>query len=508
MHNLLVPYREDIATLFPNAPRQGDDLVIPHDLPETTILRRLGIETPAPVLSQYTYTGTRPPFDVQKITVEMLTMNARAYVLSSMGTGKTSCPLWAFDYLRSRGHAKRMLIVAPLSSLHFTWMREIFEIQVPIRAVVLHGNKATRLKRLAGDHDAYIINHDGIETIFDELMKRTDIDTLVIDELAVYRNGNPRTKLMKKLATRFKWVWGMTGSPRPRAPTDVWNQANIVTPNTIPKYFGRFREQTMVRINNFKWMPKKDADDRVYEVLQPSVRFSLEDVREIPGYISRRIDVDLGAKQKHIYETIRKSGLALVDPSVAGSDTISAVNAGVLLNKLLQISLGYVYSDTKGIVTLDNKARIQALLDIIVGTDGQLLVFAPFKHALAGIHAAITHANFDCSPIVSGDTSLKDRGVIFTDFQRHNKYKVLLAHPQCLAHSITLTAASTAIWFGPITSAEIYNQANHRIRRTGQSQKQQFLHLQGTTVEKKLYGLLQGHLNAQDRLLSLFEDEY
>lgn len=74
-----------------------------------------------------------------------------------------------------------------------------------------------------------------------------------------------------------------------------------------------------------------------------------------------------------------------------------------------------------------------------------------------------------------------------------------------MAHGITLTAADTVIWFGPVTSLEIYDQANHRIRRVGQKHKQLFLHLQSTPVEKKIYKLLANKQRVQDQLLGLFE---
>jgi SNF2 family DNA or RNA helicase len=500
--SLLIPFHQAVKNLFPDAPIDaGNHLVLPHDLACTTILRRMGMQVPAPILTQYTFTGNRKPFDVQKITCELLSMNKRAYVLSGMGVGKTACPLWTFDYLRRTGHAKRMLIVAPLSTLEFVWLAEMLQVASPYSAVVLHGSRKKRFKLLAEEHDFYIINHDGVEIIEDELKKRPDINMCTIDELATFRNNNDRTKCMKRVASRMEWVWGMTGSPTPQQPTDVWNQANIVTPATIPKHFTRFREEVMYKINNFKWVPRPNAAERAYEVLQPSVRFTLEDVGELPGYISRRIDVGLGPKQHLVYETIRKNALAILN----GGETLSATNKGVLLNKLLQIALGYVYTDTKGVVVLDNTRRIQTVLDIIEASENPLLVFCSYKHALKGFYDAITHAGWDAAQ-VSGDTPFGRRSEIFADFQS-GRYKCLVAHPQCLAHGLTLTVADTIVWTGPIASLEIYDQANARIRRTGQTRKQQFLHIQGSPAEVKLYSLLVGKQDIQNRLLSLFEED-
>ena len=128
----------------------------------------------------------------------------------------------------------------------------------------------------------------------------------------------------------------------------------------------------------------------------------------------------------------------------------------------------------------------------------------PFKHALAGISDALDKAGIS-NMHMSGDTPFKERDVIFQAFQFAREPKVLVAHPQCLAHGITLTAADTVVWFAPITSAEIYAQANARIRRVGQQHKQLFLHLQATPVEKRVYGMLTNKIDGQDDLMKMLE---
>jgi SNF2 family DNA or RNA helicase len=172
--------------------------------------------------------------------------------------------------------------------------------------------------------------------------------------------------------------------------------------------------------------------------------------------------------------------------------------------KLLQVSTGWVYKSDGTTATLDNSNRIDALMDAIASTDRKVLVFVPFKHALAGVSEALTNDKIEHC-VVSGDTPAGQRATLFNLFQNTGKYKVLAAHPQCLAHGITLTAADTCIWFAPITSLEIYDQANHRIRRVGQTHKQQIIHLQATPVEKKIYTMLRGKQKVQDMMLSLFE---
>lgn len=481
-------------------------LFLPHQPLESFMLRRLGYNVPSPILTSYEWPHpiNEPPFNAQRQTCAMLTMNNRAYVLNGMGTGKTRAILWAWDYLRSNNLAQKLLVVAPLSTLKFTWAREIFDTLPHRKCAVLHGTKKKRLQLLADpDTEIFIINPDGFRLLHSDFCARPDINALCIDELATYRNGGAaRTKQMKKFAQlpHLQWVWGTTGAPIPTSPTDAWAQATIVNPLLVPKYFNRFRDDLMLKVSEFKWVPKEDAVKKAFAALQPAVRFTLDDVYELPETITRFIDVEMGPKQKKAYEELRKFCYHAVQ-----NHEITAANAGAVMSKLLQVSTGWVYTREGNTVPLDNNARVAALIDAVLATDRKCLVFVPFKHALAGISAALTNEGIDHAE-VSGDTPPKERDETFSLFQTTGKYHALVAHPACMAHGITLTAADTVIWFAPIVSLETYAQANARISRVGQKFKQLILHLQSTPVERRIYSLLAQHQQIQDKLLELFAE--
>jgi SNF2 family DNA or RNA helicase len=501
--SLLVPHTPAVANLFPGAKLlphgKGDAAIIPHGLRESLLLRHIGFKVPNPMLLYYDWKGGKP-FKVQRATCALLTTAARAYVLNDMGTGKTKAALWAWDWLNTQGYAGKLLVVAPLSTLNFVWAREAFATLPKRKVAILHGTKAQREERLRDTTvDIYVINHDGLRVIQDELFQRKDIDTLVLDELAVYRNNTDRSKRMRQFADRFVWVWGMTGAPMPNAPTDVWGQAKIVTPNSVPKFFRIARDQLMTRVNQFKFIPKPDAVETAFAMMQPAVRFSLDDVVELPETVSRTIDVELSAQQDKVYKKMVTEFRAMIEEK-----QITAVNAGAAMNKLLQVAGGWVYTAAPEFVELDCHPRTDALLELVNSSARKVLVFVPYRHALAGLSKLFNHKDNKIShELVHGDT--KDRDQIFNKFQNTTGLKALLAHPQCLAHGLTLTAADTIIWYLPTASLEMYEQANARIRRVGQKHRQQILHIQSTPVEKKLYRLLAGKQKIQDKLLSLFE---
>lgn len=504
---LVVPLNDMTVGYFSEAKRLDQGLVLPHDTRNFMLLRRMGYKVPNPILCYYDWRGGNP-FSVQKSTCTMLTSNTRAYVLNDMGTGKTRAALWAWDYLHGNGCANKLLIVAPLSTLSFVWAAEAFTTLPHRKVAVLHGSKKKRQELLRDEsHDIYVINHDGLKTIHDELSKRTDIDTLIIDELAVYRNNSDRSKLMRKFAQRFTWVWGMTGRPMPNDPTDVWAQAKIITPSTVPDYFRHAQSLLMVQVNNYKWLPKPDAVETAYRMLQPSVRYKLDDVVELPETIYRTIDVPLTAEQQKVYAKMVREFQVMV-----GNKVITAMNAAAAMNKLLQVSCGWVYTKAPEYVTLDNATRMDTLFDLIASAERKLIVFVPYRHAVNEISKKLTEASLVPGgklegldhAVVHGGVSNRDQ--IFNLFQNSTKYKVLLAHPECLAHGLTLTAADTTIWFSPLASLDIYEQANARIIRVGQKHKQQIIHLQSTPVERKIYGLLRSKQHIQNQLLLMFED--
>jgi len=486
--------------LFPEGLPLEDLWVIKHGLAEYRLLKQLGFRLPNPILCYYDWAaGT--PFTVQRVTGSLLTSEPRAYVLNDMGTGKTKITLWSWDYLRSNNYCGKLLVTCKLSNTKVTWANECFA-TIPHRKVaVLTGTKKARLAKLADPEiEIFIVNHDGLKVLKDELFKRTDIDVFAIDELATFRNPNDRSKLVLKLAEKMRWVWGLTGSPMPNEPTDVWMQCRIVTPHTVPKYRSHARDMLMLKKSEYLWVPRDGAVDKAFSWMQPAVRFSLDDVVELPEIVERYIDVPPSDQQSHVYGKLANEFTTMV-----GNEQINAVNAGAAMNKLLQVSGGYVYaSSTKTTIELEAIPRKETLRDLIQSATKKVLVFCAFRHMAEGLAKYLTEEDIEVA-MIHGGVSDGQRNQVFNDFQDTPKYKAIVAHPGCMSHGLTLTAADTIIWYCPITSYETYEQANARIRRVGQTHRQQIIHLQGASVERKIYALLRRKAKVQDMLLSLFE---
>jgi SNF2 family DNA or RNA helicase len=183
-----------ITTVIPTAKlikHNGDTLVaVPHRPDEVRVLRTLGFNAPDPMRLYYNWPGRYKPMKEQIETASFATMNDRCFVLNSMGTGKTITVLWTYDYLRSIKLVKRMLVICPMSVMERTWADHIFQSFPHLDVKVLYGTADRRRKLLANKADVYIVNVDGLNIIRNDLATRPDIDLIVADESALYRNGS------------------------------------------------------------------------------------------------------------------------------------------------------------------------------------------------------------------------------------------------------------------------------------------------------------------------------
>ena len=507
--HVIVPWQPDLAALIPHAkklPFQGADyLVIPNRQIEAKLCRNLGVPVPAPILTRYHWTPSdgREPWDTQKTTAALLSESERAYVLSTMGTGKTRSAIFAMDWLMDQG-VKRWLIAAPLSTLSLVWEQELFTTVMGRTWRVLHGDKAKRLRLLAEDAEVMIINHHGLDILKDELIARK-FDGVILDELAVFRTKS--TALWKAAnavvnAPSTQFAWGLTGSPTPNEPPDAWAQIRMMTPGRVARHMGAFRDLTMRKITTFKWVARPDALQIVHQAMQPSVRFTRDDVMELPetSYVDRAVPLEPDAQRAY------KMLLDKMRHMTNAGESITAVNEGVLQNKLLQVSCGFIYTDKQTVYALPADSRLAAVEEIVSENDRKTIVFVPFIHALEGVADYLRKKKHSVG-VVYGATARGKRDKIFNDFMHAADPKVIVAHPQCMAHGLTLTAANTIVWYSPTQSLEIYEQANARITRPGQTAKTLIVHLAGTAVEKNTYKRLRDKGKMQGLLLQLFKDQ-
>jgi len=204
--------------------RHNTYIITAHNLDACRRLAKAGINVESGILRDYHWPSKYDkPFEHQKTTADFMVRNPRSFCFNDIGTSKTLTALWACDYLRSVGAMGKVLIVSTLSTLERVWEHEICTNILSAGCTILHGSTERRRKRLAEDHDYYIINHEGLKILGDELAARKDITHVIVDEGARFRNQ--RTDLWKALHRQAcersgRSVWWMTGSPTAERTSD------------------------------------------------------------------------------------------------------------------------------------------------------------------------------------------------------------------------------------------------------------------------------------------------
>ena len=485
-----------------------DFVIVPHRIDETLVLNRLGIHVPSPILHRYRWGGQYAPYAHQKTTAAFLTMNRRAFCFNEMGSGKTLSSLHAAEFLMQQKKVRRALIVCPLSTMQRAWGDEIFNNFMHRKYAILHGDREKRLKLLARDDvDYYIINHDGLtrDWMLQALAERHDINLVIADEASAYRNARTeRYKKFEKYVSRGDlWLWLMTATPCPNAPTDAWALARLVDKTKVPKFFKAFQDRVMHQITTYKWVPKPDGAEVAFSCMQPAVRFRTRDCIDLPPttYLTR--EVQMTPEQGKAYAQMHKT----FTMEASKETTIVAANAAVKLMKLVQIACGIVRTgDGDDTVELDATPRMQVVQEVVEEAGGKVIVFVPFKAVIDKL-AEYLGETFPVAT-VSGDTPLGARNQIFYKFQNAEDPRVLVAHPKCMSHGLTLTAADTIVWYAPFPSNETTEQANGRIVRPGQKRHTNIVEIEASSVEREMYQALRTKKKMSTAIMELYKNEF
>ena len=442
------------------------------------------------------------PFDHQRETANFLTDNSRAFCFNEQGTGKTASVIWAADYLMKAGMIKRVLVVCPLSIMQSAWQNDLFKFAVHRTVDVAYGSAEKRNKVANSTAEFVIINYDGLPAIAESAINSKMFDLVVIDEANAYKNvQTKRWKLMRKLITPDTWLWMLTGTPAAQSPVDAYGLGKLCVPQRAPRFFGDYRESVMQALGPFRWIPRPNSEKIVFEMLQPAIRFEKSQCLDLPDVTFVTRQAPLTAQQRKYYKELKDQMLM-----EAAGEEISSVNAAAKMNKLLQISCGSVYTDSGAVVDFDVSNRLAIVEEVINESSHKVLVFAPFRHTIALLQEYLVKAGIDCT-IIDGSVTVRNRTEIFKRFQESKNLKALIIQPQAAAHGVTLTAADTIIWYAPVTSTEIYLQANARIDRPGQRNPMTVVHIEGSPVERKLYFMLQNNITNHEKVIDLYKKE-
>lgn len=492
---------KQVTTIIPKSKELQDNQVLVHwGVQETHTLKAMNIRVPSPIEGKYDWLGKFAPMAHQKTTASFLTMNRRAFCFNEQGTGKTASAIWAADFLLKQKAATRVLVICPISIMDSAWRADLFSFAMHRSVGIAYGSVKKRREVIALKPDFLIINYDGVEIMRDDIAS-AGYDLIIVDEATHYKNAqSKRWKALSSLVHEDTWLWMMTGTPAAQGPEDAFGLAKLVNPSGVPRFFNAWRDTVMMKVSQFRWEPKPTATQAVFDALQPAIRFTKDQCLDLPDITYIKRDVELTPQQKKFYAKLKKNMVM----EAAGTQ-VTAVNAAVSMNKLLQISSGAVYTDDGETLEFDIGNRYTVLKEVIDESSDKVLVFVPYKHTIDLLHEQLTKDGI-VNEIIRGDVSAPQRTDIFKRFQEQPNPRVLLIQPQSAAHGVTLTAANTVVWWSPTSSLETYAQANARVHRKGQTNKCTIVQLQGSPVERRVYSLLDDRVDVHTRMIDLYKD--
>jgi len=457
------------------------------------------------------------PWPYQQRAVDHLLERDAAALFLDPGLGKTAIALEAFQRLKAKGEAKRMLVVAPLRVCQLVWRQEGRKWTQfrDLTFSLLHGPK--KEKALDEQVDIHLINPEGVQWLTQQFFARTDLpwDIVVLDELTKFKNH--RAKRSKKLKTKLKQIkrrWGLTGSPAPNGYMDLFGQMLILDDGaSLGKFITYFRDQYFTKNwDGFSYDIRPGAAERIEARIAPLVlRMSAEDYLDLPPLVEHTIPVELPPAALKAYEEMKKEMLLALPEGV-----VTAANSAAVYSKLKQLTNGAVYlSENEGnrkTWVEVHEAKLDALEELIDELAGQpLLVAYEFQHDLARLRARLG----DDTPTLSG-LSGKRIAEVEAEWNR-GELPVLLVHPASAGHGLNLqgAGASHICWFSKPWDLETYEQTIHRIHRQGSTSERIINH--AFVVQDSIDEIVEEALRAKDttqnRLLDslnaeILQDEY
>lgn len=323
-------------------------------------------------------------------------------------------------------------------------------------------------------------------------------DMCVIDELSSFKSSKAiRFRELKKVRPYFKRIVGLTGTPAPNSLIDLWPQIYLLDGG---KRLGRtitgYRQQyfTPGRSNGYvvyDYVLKDGADKAIQDKISDiCISMMAKDYLDLPDRIDNRIELNLPESVKKQYRQFEKDLIM----NLGDDEEITAANAAVLTNKLLQYANGSIYDDDKNVINIHDE-KLEKLLEIIDIANGKpVLVFYNFKHDFDKISKALTKLKIK-------HQTLEDSA----DIKKWNegKIQVALLHPASAGHGLNLQyGGNIIVWYGLTWSLELYQQANARLHRQGQKQTVVINHLiaKGTVDEDVMKALSSKEIN-QNALL-------
>ena len=414
---------------------------------------------------------------------------------------------------------KKALVIAPKNVAQNVWAQECrkWEHTQDIRCALVMGTAAQRLQALSSDADLYIINRENVVWLVDTLQNRLPFDMVIVDELSSFKSTKAkRWKAIKKLIQTVPYVIGLPGTPAPNSYLDLWPQIYLLDGGarlgkTVSDYRYRYFKPGAHKGHVvYEWIMRLGAQDAINRKLKDlCLSMSAEDWLDLPDTIYNTIPVSMDAAAEKRYKRFERTKVMALLQEATGfreldvrnpeqlaqmTSAIRGDTAAAIAGKLLQMAGGAVYDDDGQVVPI-HEAKLDALSELLEANEGEnVLCFYNYQHEKQRILE-----RFPQAVAFSG-----------TEVEAWNDGRIplLLCHPASTGHGLNLQSGGhITVWYGLNWSLELYQQANARLSRPGQTHSVVIHHLVcRDTIDERVMAALQKKNEGQEALLKALKD--
>ena len=268
------------------------------------------------------------PHKYQQYAIQFIIEHQEALLFLDLGLGKTIITLMAMkELMYERFEVSRVLVIGPLRVARDTWISEAkkWDETKDLRVSVIVGSEKVRRQALMKDADIYVINREQVAWLVKYFAERNlswPFDAVVLDELSSFKNHkSQRVKALKKVRPFIKRMVGLTGTPASNGLMDLWCEVGIVDKGKrLGRFLGRYRE-AYFRPGSmnphtgivYSYIPREGAEEQIYDRISDiTISMKAKDYLEMPEAVSVNHEVEMSAKERTIYDTLKKD-LAATD---------------------------------------------------------------------------------------------------------------------------------------------------------------------------------------------------
>ena len=400
-----------------------------------------------------------------------------ALIANDMGTGKTYEAIARDLEIRNRldGYnefaSAGTLVIAPLTTLESTWQYHFEELTaLPVTVVNPKDRDGSWTDYLASGNGVFCAHWQALRLMPD--LAEIPWLHVIADECHNAKNRKAQQTRALKAIRSIGWKTAMSGTPVVNRPDELWSILNWLWPERYRSYWRFYRQYVESQVDYARGRrfervigPKNTSQLR-QEISPFFVRRRKQDVlKDLPDKYYTKIGVDLDPQQRKVYNQMQKHMIAWIGEQE--EELLAAPVVIAQLTRLQQFACAYADIDDDGRVTLiEPSSKLDALMEVLDETDGQVVVFSRFKR-LVRLAAARLRERQISYVVLTGDTEQALRSQLVSRFQGGGA-RVFLGTIAAGGVGITLHAASTIVFLDRDWSPALNLQAEDRLHRIGQ----------------------------------------